>query len=121
MSRIPPGADDRARYLATLKKADLAAEVALLEEELAAAPAAPALPGIPMVLHVGGAPWNGTERRLIRVAPRGELSELWIAAVGDQMLLASGQGIPLRAYRHTSPSLQGKIAHSMDDALRLLE
>lgn len=136
--RVLPGAEGRADYLAGLTtKAALQAELALLESEQAQATAdnlelsasvrelgtqlrdAEAATGglLPMVLHVAGVEWAGTQRRLHRCAAHGELAESWLVQVGDKMLTRSGHAIPFRAYRFVGASLQDKVRHTLDDAI----
>lgn len=127
--RILPGHDGRADYLDDLLKAGLRAECDLLDAELSAAAEAaeaaeaPAPPApdpfagmVPLVLHVDGVEWNGTQKRLVRCAAAGELADFWLVQVGSKMVTKSGHPIPFKPYRHVSPSLQDKIRFTLPEA-----
>lgn len=120
-TRIPPGAPGRADYLDDLNKPPLRAEVDIVDAELAAASAKGADPYeglLPLVLHVGGVPWNGTERRLVRCAASGPGADLWLVQIGAKMVVrTTGTLIPFKPYRHMPTQLQSKIGWSLEDGL----
>lgn len=98
------------------------AERNALEAEVAKAKATrsdPFVGTVPVELWVGGASWNGTERRLIRCQPSDETSE-WMVRVGDKLVCNDGrQTIQAKPYHQLSKSLQQRVRWPLAKALEI--
>lgn len=75
---------------------------------------------IPIVLHVRGVEWNGTQVRLVRCGVRGELGGAWMVQLGGKLLTRHGHRIPVQPYRRITRSLQDKVRFTLDEALDAL-
>ena len=112
--RIPPGAPGRATYLGRMKKAELMAEVLLLEE--APAPADPYAGLLPMRLYVSGTEWNGTLVFLECCSTGGDLAESWMIRRMNKVQCRHGQLIPAMPYRRISDSLKKNVRFTLAEA-----
>lgn len=113
-TRVLPGQDGRAQALAD--NLELSATVQQLDAQLRAAQAGTG--GLlPMVLHVSGVEWNGSQRRLHRCGAAGELADSWLVQIGPNMLTRSGHTIPFKPYHHVGRSLQDKVRHTLAEAI----
>ncbi len=77
------------------------------------------LEGFPILsVHVSGAPWAGTEVRLVRCAVRGEDADKWMVFRGGKMLTTKGLWLAgARPFYQIKPQLQRLLMFSVADAL----
>lgn len=107
-----PDAIIRKAQLDAMRKDELRAEVERLDQELATRL-------LPMSFHVAGAPHRGTEVRVIRCAPSGEDADRWMVVYGGEMLMRSGQRLPVQAWHQQKPQIQRETGMTWDEAIKL--